>query len=248
MAINRIHVDLPIKHQDLKSRISVVKNKILVGAFLLASATVSTSAFAGISSVTGDGLLAGAVIADLSHGVSENADIQGFEEDINITLGADISVDYDISDAGNNLTGFSTNVGGGGGSGTLVAGTYNSYLLHFDPVGAGGITEATFTFSDSIVAIVASIDFLQATDVLFNSATTDFNSGDNGNGRRSESSDLFSFVGNTVTLRMFSTNSSNVDHLRIITSNMSTEVVNAPVTLSFLLLGFAGLLSRRLKS
>lgn len=224
-----------------------MKNSILVGAFLLTSAVTSTSAFAGISSVTGDGILSGAVTTDLSHGASENNDIQGFEEDINVTLGTAISVDYDISDASNSLSGFNTNVGGGGGSGSLAAGTYNSYLLHFDPVGAGDIIEASFTFSDNIVAVVASIDFLQATDSVFNSITTDFNSGDNANGRRSEADDLFSFIGNTITLRMFSTNNANVDHLRVITSNESTQVVNSPVAISLFLLGLAGLSARRLK-
>lgn len=225
-----------------------MKNSILVCAFLLASAATSTSAFAGISSVTGDGILSGAVITDLSQGASENSDIQGFEENINVTLGTAISVDYDISDASNSLSGFSTNVGNGGGSGSLVAGTYNSYLLHFDPVGAGDIIEASFTFSDNIVAVVASIDFLQATDSAFNSITTDYNSGDNVNGRRSEVDDLFSFIGNTITLRLFSTNSANVDHLRVITSNESTQVVNSPVAMSLFLLGLAGLSARRLKS
>lgn len=225
-----------------------MKNSILVGAFLLTSAVTSTSAFAGISTVTGDGVISGTVVTDLSHGVSENNDIQGFEEDINITLGTAISVDYDISDASNSLSGFTTNIGNGGGSGSLAAGTYNSYLLHFDPVGSGDIIEASFTFSDNIVAVVASIDFLQATDSVFNSITTDFNSGDNVVGRRSEATDLFSFIGNTITLRMFSTNNSNVDHLRVITSNESTQAVNSPVSISLLLLGLAGLAARRLKA
>ena len=219
----------------------------VIGAMLLTgSMFVSSLANAGIVSVTGDAQInTGTIALDLSHGAVESNLIQGFSEDANVVINQAITVDFDIASVSTSLSGFDTEVGQGGGTGSLAAGTYNSYLLHFDPIGSGSAVNATFTFTGNILALIVSIDNLQATDGIFNSVTTDYNSGDNVNGRRSESTDLFSFVGNVLTVSILSTNSTNVDHIRVLTVADPVVVdASAPASILFVVLG-AGLLAFR---
>lgn len=217
-----------------------MKFNLIGGLFLITSTFAAATASASIVSVTGDGVISGVVVADVSEGASQNANIQAFSEDINVLTTDAIDVDYDVTDAGAALTGFSS----GNGGGTLVAGTYNSYLLHFDPTASGTASDAVFTFAGNIVALIVNVDFLTATDSVFNSITTDFNSGDNVLGRRSENTDTFTFVANALTVNLLSTNATNVDHIRVITLADAAEV-SAPTTMMLILMGFAALGFRR---
>ena len=186
------------------------------------------------------GVLAGGAPLDLSEGASQNSLIQGFNEDQGVTTTGLTPIDYDITDATLLLTGIS----GAGGAKTLGPGTYDSHIIHYDPPPPGRqSSEASFTFDGTIVALMVTanspIATLYATDSIFNSTTTDWNSGDNPIGRRAENGDTFNFDGNTLNVTLFSTNASNVDQIRVLT--LRNPTVPLPATVWLFGAGLAGL-------
>ena len=145
-------------------------------------------AAASVLSTTGQVQAGGSVPASLAHGAHESPWIQVYDEAENITV---------------------SSVAG------IPAGTYNSYLVHFDPINDGGSIKTrvgTATFSTDILYIIRSSNDLDASDLIFNSGLL------NGqNSRGSLDGDIVSFTGDTLNLRLAVTGS-NVDQVRVITA------------------------------
>ncbi len=199
----------------------------MIGAAVMAATTSAQAAT--LASVDG---------ADLSRNTTQGAAVQGYTEQSGVTVGAgDVTVDF--------LVGTNINVGDrSGGVSTfssgpsLGAGTYNSYLLHYDPKGAAS-TDATFDFGETIVAIILSNSgsqrLLNLSDAVFGGVGTTY---DSHIGRRTESSDGFELVSATSLYVDLTTNANHVDNIRVLTQ---VAAVPLPASLPLLLAGFGGM-------
>lgn len=190
---------------------------------------------------------AGVLPADLSSGSVEAADAVLFTEQTGVTVAdGDVTVDYV---AGDNLS-----VGGSGTGVTnfasglsLGAGTYDSFLIHFDPDGRSS-TAGTFGFANEIVAIILSngtgntntnpLDgLLNVSDAIFGATTYDTHFG-----RRTEDNDTFSLVDTNTISFVLTTNARHVDNIRVITA---VSEVPIPAAGWMLLAGVGGLFAAR---
>lgn len=184
---------------------------------------------------------------DLTRNVTESNAVQVFSEAAGVTVGAGaVKVDYVVGSnlaIGATATGFDDLAGTGL---SLAAGTYDSYLVHFDPLNGGSISASVVDFGSRIVALIltnssvsGNIQLLKLSDATFGTAAIY----DSHIGRRTESTDTFMLTNaSTLSLNLL-TNSSHVDNIRVLTE---VAAVPLPATLPLLLAGFGGLmLSRR---
>jgi len=157
-----------------------------------------------------------AIPANLSEGQFESDLVSGFNESQDVNIAANtIFVDYLITnaDVGNQFTGLTVpnNV-------LLSAGTYDSHLLHFDPVGnSGNVSNATFTFDGNIVAIIADGSLLNNSDATFGVDGTTYETELD---RRAGTADTFTITSlNSLRIDSFDVpGGNNIDELRVITT------------------------------
>lgn len=187
---------------------------------------------------------------DLSEGASVSSDLQVFAEQSNVTVDAgDVTVDYLVGSnlaVGDDFTGLNTNGNGLG----LTAGTYDSYMLHYDTAAASTLTDVTVSFDTDIVAIILSNvgggSLLNLSDAVFGDASAF----DTTNGRRAESSDLFTLTAsNTLVVDRLIVGAPYTDNIRVLTvAAEDLSAVPVPASMPLLLAGFAGLVALRRKS
>lgn len=153
----------------------------------------------------------------------QTPNLYGFDEDQNILLAADLSIDG----------------GGSISSGTVVA----SHYIFFDPGPTQSIT-GTITFDSEILGIASSTGLMAASDFLANSGVTYLNP----TLRGLESGDTYSLV-DAFTLAISWTASTPGDYIRVLTATSPGAEVPlpaaAPLFLSALLAG--GWASRKKK-
>mgnify|MGYP000090622030 CR=1 FL=1 len=205
-------------------------------AMLVVSSLFSWStANAGIMHSTGDinGL-------DLRWGHTESNQVQSFNEEQNTYINNDqVNVDYLL---GNNLfVGDSINgIRHSNSNLTLAAGTYNSHLLHFDPLGTSGgqVSNSRFTFEEDIVAIILGGNYLKLSDDIFGGTGTIYQ---NDNSRRLEPHDFLTFESsNTLVLDRLLVGKYWIDNARVI-----TQTVPEPGPMALFCLGLLGLAGSR---
>lgn len=206
---------------------------------------LGASAVAVLASVS-----AQAATVDLTQGTTEAATAQLIAEQSGVTVD-DTTVDYvvgtniNVGDTVGGVNQFSSGV-------TLEAGTYDSYVIHFDPLTKSGSTTETFSFGGEIVALVVSNgagrgnnadgitpQLLNDTDSVFGMTSSVYETSIS---RRSESSDTFTLVDAFTLTANFATNGHYIDNIRVITE---VSPVPVPATLPLLLAGFGGLAALR---
>lgn len=202
-------------------------------------ALASTPAFA--ATING-GSAAG---QDLYRGVTEGTDAVVYSEATGVTVDANSNVTVDFLVGTNLMQGVATSGINTFSSGqTLTAGTYDSHLIHFDPTSGmfapGSTTVAasgSWDFGATIVGIIlsngGSQSLLNDSDALFGTAARY----DDHLGRRSEVRDSITLTSATELAFTFSTNTTHVDNIRVLTQ---AAVPAVPVPASGLLL-IAGL-------
>ncbi|MEQ3711708.1 MAG: hypothetical protein ABNH38_19110 [Tateyamaria sp.] len=165
----------------------------------------------------------------LELGVTQGPQARLFAEQTGVTVeDADVIVDYLALDLtigliNNGVTDFESGF-------DLGAGTYDSFLIHFDPIGAGSTT-GSFTFAGDIVAIILSNGtgntdqdsprgLLNVSNDVFGVATTTY---ETHVGRRAEGTpsgntgDTFTLISATEISFDLTTNSTHIDNIRVIT-------------------------------
>ena len=190
--------------------------------------------------------------SDLSNGMTENNIIVGFNERQNVSVNENqLLVDYLKGvnfNIGHNYTGVMTSNSGL----TIAAGTYDSHLLHFDPVGSsGGVasnangndTSVSFLFDGIIEAVIVGTQYLNGSDALLGNALAYNNHID----RRFEPHDLFTFTGQkTLTVNLAKVSSGWIDNIRVVTSNDSRiESVPEPTVIGLFAFALLALFIRR---
>lgn len=157
---------------------------------------------------------------DLRWGNTEANSIQAFNEQQNLYISEnEVNVDYLV---GTNLS-FGQTFNGVNKSKSglyLDAGYYNSHLLHFDPLGnrAGQVKDQRFSFEENIVAIILGGEYLNASDLIFGNASTQY---ENSFSRKMEKHD-FLFLENPYTLLLDKVSVGRywIDDVRVITHNV----------------------------
>lgn len=184
---------------------------------------------------------------DLSRNTTQDAGIQVFSEQTGVVVGADsVTLDYlvggnlNISD---NATGVSTFSSGS----FLTAGTYDSFLVHFDPIGAGSVDNIAVDFGSTIVGIIVSnagtSQLLNLSDVIFGTAATY----DDHIGRRAEDNDSFSLTNASTLTFSLSANANHIDNIRVLTEVPAVPLPAGGLLLLSALAGTAALKRRKKK-
>ena len=189
---------------------------------------------------------------DFSHGATptnSGAIVVSEGEDVAVAAG-DLAVDYLVGGnliAGQTVSGVSTYV-----SGTdLPTGSYDSFLVHFDP-DVNSETTQTVSFTGDIIALIVSNgspndpsapSLLNLSDAIFGGNNTY----ETVLSRRSEDTDMFTLVdANTLTFS-FITHRNYVDNIRVITTTTPAPVP-VPASLPLLLTALgSGVALRRLR-
>lgn len=187
---------------------------------------------------------ASATTIDLTRNSTQGATAQLFNEATNAVVNDFVNVDFVVGD--NLSVGTLTNgIDEQGSPVQLGAGTYKSFLIHFDPdidQGAAS-TSGSFDFIGKIVAIVLSNkgsgQLLNSTDSVFGTASYSY---EQHIGRRAESNDTFTLDDiNTLSFSL-TANSSHIDNIRVITE---VAPVPVPASMSLLLAGVGGFAALR---
>lgn len=214
---------------------AILKNLALASVLALGAGSAAQA-------VTVDnGLIVG---NSLEEGATESNDVLVIREATQVATTATVQVDYLFGSnlqVGTGVTGIDLATS----SQSLQAGTYNSYLLHFDPITQGG-TEQSISLgaNERIVALIVSNRglgrLLNLSDDVFG---LDGVSYANGVGRRSEDNDDITLTSaNTILFDTFA-NSTNIDNVRVI-----TQVVPLPAGAALLLTGLVAFGAVRRKS
>ena len=180
----------------------------------------------------------------LEQGVTESNNVLLIREVVQRTTTETVRVDY--------LLGSNLEVGVGvrgvnqaSSAQDLDAGTYNSYLLHFDPF-RGSSVEQSFTLADNerIVALIVSNRqlgrLLNQSDDVFGLAGVTY---EDNTARRAENNERITLTSANSILFGARANSRNIDNVRII-----TQVVPLPAGAALLLTGVLGFGALRRKS
>lgn len=219
--------------------------KIILASTVLASLLSFGANAAILGANTASGL-------DLRNGKTESNSVVAYNEkkDVNI-LANSVFADY-ITDTnmftGVTYSGVTTSKSGL----TIQAGIYDSHIIHFDPLGKkGGIannangttTATTFTFDSDIIAVIVGTQYLNASDVDFGNAAA-YN---NGNDRRFEAHDLFTFTAdNILTVDLAKVSSKWIDNIRVITNaSAHVKTVAEPTSIALIGLGLVAIAGLR---
>lgn len=161
----------------------------------------------------------------------QSANLYGFDEDQNINITTDLTVDI-----------LAYGMGGGSGSGTVLSGsTVASHYIFFDP-GVNTTIVGTVTFDSEIFGIITSRSNLIGSDGLANTGVTYLSD----NLRGLESVDSVTITGLDTIEIDFRANSPG-DYIRVLTDFSPGAVVPVPAAdwlLSSALPGFAGIAKR----
>jgi len=179
---------------------------------------------------------------DLSRNTTQNDDVQVFAEQTGVTVTeGEVTVDYLASalTADAETFGISSLLAGT----PLGAGTYDSFLVHFDPDGGGSIADVVIDFGADIVALIVSntgggTTLLNTSDAIFGAGGTY----DTHLGRRTEDNDSFSISGSELTLISLTTNANHIDNIRVLTE---VAAVPLPASLPLMLAGLGGVAALR---
>lgn len=151
-----------------------------------------------------------------------------------------VTVDYLVGtnlNVGDSFDGIDTQNGGQ----SLGAGSYDSFLIHFNPNGRGS-TNSSFTFAGDIVAIILSNSgtstLLNDSDGIF--GDLDAFTYDTHRGRRTERHDDLTLVDAKTLSFTLSTNANHIDNIRVITA-----AVPLPASLPLFLVGLGGFAALR---
>lgn len=206
-----------------------------------------------VTAIALSSVAAGAATLNLDDGQTEGVDALLVAEKTSVSVGADeVTVDYLLGSnlaVGGTVLGVNTFSSGF----SLASGSYDSHLIHFDPLNnSGATTSGSFDFVGDIVALIVSNNgtsqLLNLSDAVFAAAGVTY---ENEVHRRSEgpdpNGDSFTLVdANTLTYN-FKTTSRFIDNVRVITE---VAPVPVPAALPLLLVGLGGLamLKKRRKS
>lgn len=200
--------------------------------FALASAVVMGVGSAAHAVTVDNALING---NSLVEGATENSTALLFREATGVTITEPVLVDYLVGtnlSVGDTVTGINRPTS----ALELGAGTYNSYLIHHDPIVAGR-TAQSFTLEpyERIVALIVSNRnfgrLLNQSDDVFGLDGVTYESN---TGRRAENNDNITLIsGNTILFDTFA-NGDFVDDIRVITA-----VVPLPAGGALLLTGLA---------
>jgi hypothetical protein len=182
---------------------------------------------------------------NLSLNQTQSNAIQAFSEKTGVTVGANqITVDFLV---GTNLNVGNTKIGlnnVAANAPALTAGTYDSYLLHFDRLTNGSVSNVTFDFGSNIVGLIlsnsGSKQLLNLSDSIFGTASAfDLNGS-----RRAETNDSFTLTNATTLTVSLLAGANFTDNIRVITA-AAVAPVPLPASLPLLLAGFGGLAAMR---
>lgn len=202
-------------------------------SLLALAALPITSSQAAIQSVSGQVTQIGAPASSLP-GALTSFNASAWNEQTNVTTG--------IVKVNLVTPGFYT---GPGANANVVAGTFDSHFIHFDPVVGQFSATGTVTFVDPIIAIIYDNTYLDATDATFGSFGTLY---DTGNPNRSFAGALnnssISWAGNSLTFNLWTIAPGNpICELRVL-----THPVPAPGSLALLGVGSLAAFRRRRSS
>lgn len=207
----------------------------------------ATGLLSGLMLSLGSAQAATISATDFRQGATEASSAQVVREQANVAVGAgDVTVDFLASDlvAGTEFNGVTRFASGS----TLAAGTYDSFLVHFDPDITSGTarTIGQYDFGARIVALIVSNNsgsrLLGTSDAVFGLSGATF---DTRTGRRTEDHDLLTLVDPTTLAWNLVANSNHVDNVRVITE---IAPVPLPAGAALLLSAVGGLAFMRRKT
>ena len=179
---------------------------------------------------------------DLRNNAINSNSVQVYSEKSGVEIGSDmVTVDYLVGtnlQAGVSTKGVDTFTTGL----SLGAGTYDSFLVHFDPIVTGGDENRVIDFGADIVGLIVSNysdndgpRLLNLSDSIFGTAAQY----ENGSARRTERHDRFTLTNaTTLTVSLFA-DKNLTDNIRVLVAS-DVAPVPIPATLPLLLVGFGG--------
>jgi len=200
----------------------------LVALSLLASLSLVSGAGAAIQSVAGQAVPIFPP-PSCAPGMLTSFNAQAWNEQVNVTTGP---IKVNLTSPGF-YTGNAANFG-------IVAGTFDSHMIHFEGIPGQFNVSGSVTFVDPIVAVIYENTYLDGTDAIFGSFGTVYPTS---NPNRSLGGVLgnnsLNWVGNTLSFNLFTMAPGNpVIQLRVL-----THPVPGPGSLA--LLGLGGVLAGR---